>query len=158
MISCSYPTFKFVCLKAWGKILFIFIIFFFKMPRERKLKVYDSKYKWGSINNGYKIKWYHVLIQLSKLFCLKAWGKFLFIFISFFSWQPPRIFLEYSIINLHVKIKIWQPYRKMQCLQLKSILFFQLALSNTWLVDKLSVNTSVVDSTYRKRQQKLRLL
>ena len=105
-------------------------------------------------------KWYHVLDPTFKIVCLKAWGKFLFIFISFFlSWQPLRIFLVYSIINLHVKIKIWQPYRKMQCLQLKSILFFQLALSNTWLVGKLSVNILVVDSIYnRKRQQKLRLL
>ena len=66
-------------------LLFLEVLLcFFKMPRERKLKVYDPKYKWGSINNGHKIKWYHVLIQLSKLFCLKAWGKFLFIFISFF--------------------------------------------------------------------------
>ena len=45
----------------------------------------------------------------------------------------------------------------MQCLQLKSILFFQLALSNTWLVGKLSVNTLVVDIIYnRKRQQKFK--
>ena len=99
------------------------------------------------------------LIQLSKLFVWKLEANFFLFSLVFFSWQPLRIFLVYSIINLHVKIKIWQPYRKMQCLQLKSILFFQLALSNTWLVGKLSVNILVVDSIYnRKRQQNLRLL
>ena len=77
-----------------NKLFLLFLLFqevslllFFSKCQEGEnlhLKVYDSKYKWGSINNGYKIKWYHVLIQLSKLFCLKAWGKFLFIFISFF--------------------------------------------------------------------------
>ena len=97
------------------------------------------------------------LSNFQNCFVWKLEANFFLFSLVFFSWQPPIIFLVYSIINLHVKIKIWQPYRKMQCLQLKSILFFQLALSNTWLVGKLSVNTLVVDIIYnRKRQQKFK--